>query len=164
MVLLVKNPPDNAGLGNVRDGFHPWVRKIPWRMKWQPTPVFLPGEIQGQRTLVGYGPQGHRVRHNWIDLAGRGQISSGKKKKTVTIWHVNAAAAKSLQSCLTVCDPIDCSPPRSSVHGFLQARILEWVAIPFSRGVFPTQGSNPSFPHCRQILYYLSHRGSPFCL
>ena len=61
-------------------------------------------------------------------------------------------------------DPIDCSPPRSSVHGFLQARILEWVAIPFSRGVFPTQGSNPSFPHCRQILYYLSHRGSPFCL
>ena len=38
------------------------------------------------------------------------------------------------QSCLTLCDPIDCSPPDSSVHGILQARILEWVAIPFSRG------------------------------
>ena len=37
------------------------------------------------------------------------------------------------QSCLTLCDPIDCSPPSSSVHGILQARILEWVAIPFSR-------------------------------
>ena len=37
------------------------------------------------------------------------------------------------QSCLTLCDPIDCSPPGSSVHGILQARILEWVAIPFSR-------------------------------
>ena len=43
-----------------------------------------------------------------------------------------AAAAKSLQSCLTLCDPIDGSPPGSSVHGILQARILEWVAISFS--------------------------------
>ena len=38
------------------------------------------------------------------------------------------------QSCLTLCDPTDCSPPGSSIHGILQARILEWVAIPFSRG------------------------------
>ena len=38
------------------------------------------------------------------------------------------------QSCPTLCDPIDCSPPGSSVHGILQARILEWVAISFSRG------------------------------
>ena len=38
------------------------------------------------------------------------------------------------QSCLTLCDPVDCSPPGSSVHGILQARILEWVAISFSRG------------------------------
>ena len=40
-----------------------------------------------------------------------------------------AAAAKSLQSCLILCDPMDCTPPGSSVHGILQARILEWVAI-----------------------------------
>ena len=39
------------------------------------------------------------------------------------------------QSCLTLCDPIDCSLPGSSVHGIPQARILEWVAIPFSRGL-----------------------------
>ena len=38
------------------------------------------------------------------------------------------------QGCLTLCDPIDCNPPGSSVHGIVQARILEWVAIPFSRG------------------------------
>ena len=37
------------------------------------------------------------------------------------------------QSCLTLCDPMDCSLPDSSVHGILQARILQWVAIPFSR-------------------------------
>ena len=38
------------------------------------------------------------------------------------------------QSCLTLCDPVDCSPPGSSVHGILQATILEWVAISFFRG------------------------------
>ena len=42
--------------------------------------------------------------------------------------------ADSLQSCLALCDPMDCRPPGSSVHGILQARILEWVAIPSSRG------------------------------
>ena len=61
------------------------------------------------------------------------------------------------QSCLTLCDPMDCSSPGSSIHGILQARILEWVAIPFSRGSFWTQGSNPDLLHCRQILYHLSH-------
>ena len=45
---------------------------------------------------------------------------------------VAAAAAKSLQSCQTLCDPIDCSPPGSPVPGILQARTLEWVAISFS--------------------------------
>ena len=39
-----------------------------------------------------------------------------------------------IRSCLTLCDPMNCSPPGSSVHGILQARKLEWVAIPFSRG------------------------------
>ena len=39
-----------------RNRFNPWVRKIPWRRKWQPTPVFLPGESHGQRSLMGYSP------------------------------------------------------------------------------------------------------------
>ena len=43
-----------------RHRFDPWVRKIPRRKEWQPTPVFLPGEIHGQRTLVGYSPWGHK--------------------------------------------------------------------------------------------------------
>ena len=47
------------------------------------------------------------------------------------------------QLCLTFCDPMDYSPPGSSVHGILQARILEWVAISSCRGIFLTQGSNP---------------------
>ena len=43
-----------------RPGFDSWVRKIPWRRKWQPIPVFLPGESHGQRSLAGYGPCGHK--------------------------------------------------------------------------------------------------------
>ena len=46
-------------------------------------------------------------------------------------------------------------------HGIPQTRILEWVAFPFFKGSFPNQGSNPGLPHCRQILYHLSHKGSP---
>ena len=56
-MLVVKNPPANAG--DEEDcGFDPWVRKISWKRAWQSTPVFLPGESQGQRTLVGYSPWG----------------------------------------------------------------------------------------------------------
>ena len=40
--------------------FDPWVGKVPWRRAWQPTPVFLPGESHGQRSLEGYSPQGHK--------------------------------------------------------------------------------------------------------
>ena len=58
--------------------------------------------------------------------------------------------AKSFQSCLTICNPMDCSSPGSSVHGILQARKLERVAIPFFKGIFPPQGSNP-------LLFNLLH-------
>ena len=56
---------------------------------------------------------------------------------------------------------MDWSLPDSSVHGIFQTRILEWVTIPFSRRIFPTEGSNPGLLHYRQILYHLSHEGSP---
>ena len=56
---------------------------------------------------------------------------------------------------------MDYSPPGSSVHGILQARMLERVAISFSTGIFPTQGSNPSLPRCRRILYRLNQQESP---
>ena len=64
LVAHCKESACNAGDG----GFDPWVRKIPWRRDWQPTPVFLPGESHGRRSLVGYGPWGRRVGH---DLATR---------------------------------------------------------------------------------------------
>ena len=55
-----------------------------------------------------------------------------QKTEIKTAAAAAAAAAKLLQSCLTLCDPIDGSPPGSSIPGILQARILEWVAISFS--------------------------------
>ena len=62
-----------------------------------------------------------------------------------------------IQSCLTLCDPMNCSPPGSSVHGIFQAKILEWVAISFSRGPSrPRDRTCVSCPSClgRWILYH----------
>ena len=64
VVLVAKNPPANCRRCE-RCGFHPWVRKTPWRRKWQPTSVSLPGKSHGQRRLAGYSPWGRkRVRHD----------------------------------------------------------------------------------------------------
>ena len=103
--------------------FDPWVGQIPWRGKWQPVPVFLPRKFHGQRSLEGYSPWGHKESDTTEGLNNN------------MYWQhspLAAAAAKSLQSCLILCDPIDCSPPGFPVPGILQARTLEWVAISFS--------------------------------
>ena len=68
------------------------------------------------------------------------------------------------QSCLTLCDPMDCSPPGSSVHWILQARRLEWVAMPSFRGSsWPRGWTHVSYVSCtgRWVLYHLHHLGSP---
>ena len=63
------------------------------------------------------------------------------------------------QSCLTLCGPMDCSPPGFSIHGILHVRIREWIVILFSRGSFqPRDRTRVSRLHCRQILYCLSHQ------
>ena len=88
--------------------------------------------------------------------------------------EVKSRSVVSAQLCPTLCDPLD-----YTVHGILQARLMEWVAFPFSRGSsqprdwtqvsriagrFFTRwatGEAQGLPHCRQILYQLSHKGSP---
>ena len=112
------------------------------------------GLWQGQRTkkwrvdLQG-GTQCFWCRAIWTYRQENFKLTPRKGKVKVLVT----------QSCLTLCDPMDCSPPGSSVHRILQARILD--SHPLLQGIFPTQGSNPGFPHCRQILYHLSHQGSP---
>ena len=64
VVVVVKNPPADAGdsAGFIRSlgREDPWVGTIPGRRKWQLSPVFLPGEFHGQRSLAGYSPEGHK--------------------------------------------------------------------------------------------------------
>ena len=56
--------------------FHPWVGKIPWRRKWLPTPVFLPGEFFGQRSLAGYSPWGLKESDTTEQLTHTRKIST----------------------------------------------------------------------------------------
>ena len=158
-----------------RPRFDPWVGKILWRRKWQPTPVLLPGKSHGWRSLVGYSPWGHKemdsteqfhftsvalrrskvlriivldtiVSYSDRDRQITAQIHTCFTKRGTKSTEILGLPSKSeeyyfsivtyvlvAQSCLTLCDLMDCSPPGSSVHGILQARILGWVAIPFFR-------------------------------
>ena len=87
----------------------------------------------------------HRI---FITLGGSWGITmktSGKTRSRVVCVCV-CVCVLIAQSCPTLCDPIDCSPSGSSVYGILQARILEWVTIPF----FLTQGLNSDILHCRK--------------
>ena len=84
----------------------------------EPTPVFLPGESPWTEEPDGLQSIGlQKVGHNWACMHA---------------IHAAAAAAAVLQSCPTLCDPIDGNPPGSPIPGILQARTLEWVAIAFS--------------------------------
>ena len=74
------------------------------------------------------------------------------------LFNLYTELVKVAQSCMTLWDPMN-----YTVHGILQARILEWVLVPFSKG-FPNQGSNPGLPHWRRILYQLSHQGSQYIM
>jgi len=95
-----------------RCSFHPWIGKIPEE-----------GMATYSSILAYRMPQ--------IEETGRLQ-SIGSQRAWLDWRHLHAHAAKSLLSCLTLCDPIDGSPPGSPVPGILQARTLEWVAISFS--------------------------------
>ena len=108
-----------------RHRFDPWAGKMLWRKKWQPTPVFLPGKVHGQRSLAStvYGSLKELDMTEWAQHSSSSSVGTRKG---------GAAAAASLQSCPTLFDPIDGSPSGSPVPGILQARTLEWVAISFS--------------------------------
>ena len=93
---------------------------LAWKILWTEEP----GGLQS----IGL----QRVGHESSDLAGIhiNSVKALKMNKSRQTLKVNMLVA---QSCLILCNPMDCSPPGSSVHGILQARILEWVAMPFSR-------------------------------
>ena len=67
--LVVQNPPANAG-DTSRRVFESWVGKTPWSRKWQSTPVFLPGNFHGQKSLVGYSSQGRKEEPGGLQFIG----------------------------------------------------------------------------------------------
>ena len=80
---------------------------------------FIPN---GQRSLVGYSQWGHR------------ESDTAEWLSTAFSRHYMGMHAQLFQSYLILRDPMDCSPPGASVHGIFQARILEWITMPSSRG------------------------------
>ena len=116
---VVKNLPANAGDPNLIPG----LGRSPREGNGQPMAVFLPGKSQGQRSLVGCSPRGlQRVEHDWMTE------NTHMYDQVPSLFTWNAV----LQLCPILCNLTDCSLPGFSVHGILQAKILEWVAIPFS--------------------------------
>ena len=88
------------------------------------------------------------------------KLGVGHTTTDVTVAQGHHAAAKSLQSCPTLCDPINGSPPGSPIPGILQARILAWVAMPSSRASCHP-GIEPGSPAFQRDSYQLTHQGSP---
>ena len=72
-----------------------------------------------------------------------------------------AALFSVTQSCLTLCGPMDCSPPGSSVHGDPPGKNTGVGCHALLQGIFPTQGSNSGLLNCQWILYHLSYQRSP---
>ena len=130
----------------------------------------LPGGAGGALSLAAVS-RGHSVWYagfSWWFFWCRPQALGARVSVVVAVGSVAVAPrlsswgsvavapvctrAKLLQSCQTLSDPMNCNSPGSSVHGMLQARILEWVALPSSRGVLPPhQGSNP---HLLNLLHW----------
>ena len=96
--------------------------------------------------------------HSGFSVTSAKKVHSGFS--VTSCLNLCAVLCSVVQSCPTLCNCMDCRPPGSSVHGISQPRILEWVAMPSSRGIFPTQGLNSGLPHCRWILCCLSHQES----
>ena len=117
-----------------------WTLAIPWTIACQ-APLSMEFPRQEYWSGVPFPPPGDfsdpgikTTSPMFLALAG-GQFATeppGKPTVSIISMVAAAAAAKSIQSCPTLCDPIDGSPPGSAIPGILQARTLEWVAISFS--------------------------------
>ena len=87
--------------------------------------------------------------------------SLGCPPETVTTLLISYVLRLDSQSCPTLCNPMDCSPPGSSVHGGSLGKNTGVGCHALLQGTFPTLGLKPGLPHCRQTLYRLSHQGNP---
>ena len=99
-----------------------------WRRKWQPTPVFLPGESQGRGSLLGC--------RLWDSTESDTTEAMTQQQQQHCCYGVLCRVCASRLVVSSLFHPTDCSPPGFSFHGIFQARMLEWIAISSSRGSF----------------------------
>ena len=119
---------------------HRWRWVQPWRKDWEMTRLPLPPGLKTQGFL-GKVPWTQHVplrTQNLGSVSTLGQMTVFKARSRSPASLITRQTMVSLVkvSCLTLCDPMDCNPPGSSVHGILQARKLGWAAIPFSKESF----------------------------
>ena len=118
-----------------------WVRSLGWEDHLEKgtatNSVLWPGEFLGQRSLAGYSPWGHKE----LDMTQQLNTQARLKVKVLVV-----------QLGPTLCNPMDCSFSGSSVHGIFSDKDTRVGSHSLPQGIFPTQGSNPGLPHCRQIL------------
>ena len=157
------------------------MEKIPWRREWLPTPVFLPGESRGQRSLVGYSPWCHKELDTaeWLTLslfiashAVRDTCNPYKKKcftkhsspatvvvnsfwnegQLLTNLHISSVQ---LFSCVWLCDPMDCSTPGFPVHH----QVLELAQTHVHQVGNPIQPSHPLWSPSPPAFNLSQHQG-----
>ena len=128
---------------------------------WKTIGVLLPqGRMSDISLMYNQTPRSWRACA-WRERGGDLSPSEAPAPRWASCSQLRAVLCWVTQSCLTLCDPTDCVAYQAPLSmGILQARILEWVALPSSREIFLTQGLNPGLLHCRWVLYHLSHQGS----
>ena len=147
-----------------RPGFSSWVGKIPYWKEWLPTPIFLPGVFHGRRRPAGCSRWGHeesdmteRLTHSHTKTIENStyvyyfyKIRFSEVSKFYHIISLCVCGARAHTHTLShvwLCGSMDGRPPGSSVHGIIQARIHECVAVSYSRG-----SSSPRDQNCLLCL------------
>ena len=109
--------------------------------------LYPSGQIRSLLVLVNKSLLGHSRAHSFAYHQRMVKAAVVEVSSCSRLWGPQSLSELSevAQSCLTLCDPVDCSPPGSSIHGILQARILEWLPFP-SPGDHPDPGIEPRSP------------------
>ena len=162
-----EEPGGLQSMGSLRVG-HNWATSLSlfsfmhWRKKWQPTPLFLPGESQGWGSMVGCRLWGHTesdtTEETWQWLMW---MVNKKNKRDFFLLYVLVKQHLVTQLCLTLCDFMVLSPPGSSVHGDSPGKDTRMGGHVLLQGIFPSQDQTRISCSTGIFLDHFSHQESP---
>ena len=145
---------------------------MPFAATWMHLEITIPSELSQTKTNIcrlrveskiwskGTRPWDTDPQTEQSAAANGEGLQEGRLGDFWSLWFV----VQSLSRVRLFCDPVDCSPPGSSVHGDSPAKNTGMGCHALLQRIFLTQGLNPGLPHCRWIFYQLSHQGSPIIL